>query len=77
MKIAIFSPSKITNHNKRPLPLFNNSPTLIYANTSYKGGNIEYYFSSGTYGTTRQRIQNSIHKLVLEASRHAKAKYLF
>ena len=38
MKIAIFSPSKIANHNKRPLPFFNNSPTLIYVNTSGKGG---------------------------------------
>ena len=38
---------------------------------------IEYYFSSGTYGTARQRIQNSIHKLELEGSRHAKAKYIF
>lgn len=27
--------------------------------------------------TTRQRIQNSIHKLELEGSRHAKAKYIF
>lgn len=27
--------------------------------------------------TTRQRIQNSIHKLELEDSRHAKAKYIF
>ena len=38
VKIAIFSPSKIANHNKRPLPFFNNSPTLIYVNTSDKGG---------------------------------------
>ena len=38
---------------------------------------IGYYFSSGTYGTTRQRIRNSIHKLELEGSRHAKAKYIF
>ena len=27
---------------KRPLPFFNNSPTLIYVNTSDRGGNIEY-----------------------------------
>ena len=23
---------------------------------------VEYYFSSGTYGTSKQRIQNEIHK---------------
>ena len=38
---------------------------------------IEYYFSSGTYGTTRQRIENSINELELEGNRHAKAKYIF
>ena len=38
VKIAIFSPLKITNHNKRPLQFFNNSPTLIYVNTSDGGG---------------------------------------
>ena len=77
VKTTIFSPSKIANHNKRPLPFVNNIPTLIYANTSDKGGNIEYYFSIGTYGTNRQRILNSIHNLELEGSRHAKAKYIF
>ena len=37
---------------------------------------IGYYFSSGTYGTTRQRMQNSIHKLELEGSKHTKVKYI-
>ena len=38
---------------------------------------VEYYFSSGTYGTAQQRIQNEIHKFELEGSKHAKAKYVF
>lgn len=38
---------------------------------------VEYYFSSGTYGTAQQRIQNEIRKLKLEGSKHAKAKYVF
>ena len=38
VKIAIFSPLKIANHNKRPLPFFNNRPKLIYVNTSDGGG---------------------------------------
>ena len=38
---------------------------------------IKYYFTSGTYGTSKQRIQNEIHKIELNGSNHAKAKYLF
>lgn len=38
---------------------------------------VEYYFTSGTYGTAKQRMQNEIHKFELEGSKHAKAKYLF
>ena len=38
---------------------------------------IKYYFTSGTYGTVQQRIQNEIHKLELEGSKRAKAKYVF
>lgn len=38
---------------------------------------IEYYFSSGTYGTTRERIQNSIHKLKLEGHKHPKLYYIY
>ena len=37
---------------------------------------IKYYFTSGTYGTSKQRIQNEIHKIELNGSNHAKAKYL-
>lgn len=37
---------------------------------------VEYYFTSGTYGTAKQRMQNEIHKFELEGSKHAKAKYL-
>lgn len=38
---------------------------------------VEYYFTSGTYGTLNQRMQNEIHKLVLEGSKHAEAVYIF
>lgn len=38
---------------------------------------VEYYFTSGTYGTAKQRIQNEIHKFELEGSKHAKAKCVF
>lgn len=38
---------------------------------------INYYLTSGTYGTAKQRMQNEIHKYELEGSKHAKAKYLF
>lgn len=38
---------------------------------------INYYFTSGTYGTAKQRMQNEIHKYELEGSKHAKAKYVF
>lgn len=38
---------------------------------------VEYYFTSGTYGTAQQRMQNEIHKFELEGSKHAKAKYVF
>lgn len=37
---------------------------------------VKYYFTSGTYGTSKQRIQNEIHKIELNGSNHAKAKYL-
>lgn len=37
---------------------------------------VQYYFSSGTYGTSRQRIHNAVHKLEMEGYRHAKGKYL-
>lgn len=45
--------------------------------TSEEDTYVQYYFSSGTYGTEKQRIQNEVHKLELEGSKHAKAKYLF
>lgn len=38
---------------------------------------VEYYFTSGTYGTLNQRMQNEIHKLELEGSKHAEAAYIF
>lgn len=38
---------------------------------------VEYYFTSGTYGTLNQRMQNEIHKLELEGSKHAEAVYIF
>ena len=38
---------------------------------------VEYYFTSGTYGTAKQRMKNEIHKFELEGSKHAKAKYVF
>lgn len=38
---------------------------------------IKYYFTSGTYGTAKQRMQNEIHKFELEGFKHAKAKYVF
>lgn len=38
---------------------------------------VEYYFTSGTYGTAKQRLKNEIHKFELEGSKHAKAKYVF
>ena len=38
---------------------------------------VEYYFTSGTYGTLNQRMQNEIHKLELEGIKHAEAVYIF
>lgn len=38
---------------------------------------VEYNFTSGTYGTAKQRMQNEIHKFELEGSKHEKAKYIF
>lgn len=53
-------------------------PTKDFSNLSKEEFEyVEYYFSSGTYGTAQQRIQNEIHKFELEGSKHAKAKYVF
>lgn len=38
---------------------------------------VDYYFSNGTYGTTKQRIQNELHRIELEGSKHSKALYLW
>lgn len=53
-------------------------PTKDFSNLSKEEFEyVEYYFSSGTYGTAQKRIQNEIHKFELEGSKHAKAKYVF
>lgn len=37
---------------------------------------VKYYFSSNTYGTKKQMIWNSVHKIELEGNKHAGIRYL-